>query len=84
MWNDRRLHTEYCQKKGRLMTAINPIGRENLQFRRQTTRYSKPKGSFSSNQGYLSVARDDQTGQFVSRQKLSPSTLDKLRKALRV
>ena len=46
---------------------INPIGRQNLQFRRKTTRYGKNKGSFSSNQGYLSVARDSKTGQFVSR-----------------
>ena len=55
------------------MLATNPIGRKNLQFRRATTRYSKPKGSFSSNQGYLSVARDTSTGKFVSRVKL-PTT----------
>ena len=55
------------------MTAINPIGRNNLQFRRQTTRYNKPKGSFSSNQGYLSVARDARTGRFVSRVKIKPT-----------
>ena len=66
------------------MAAMNPIGRENLQFRRQTTRYCKPKGSFSSNQGYLSVARDTTNGQYVSRKKLSPSTMDKLRAALKV
>ena len=66
------------------MLATNPIGRQNLQFRRQTRRYGKTKGSFSSNQGYLSVARDAKTGQFVSRRKLTPSALDMLRAALKV
>ena len=61
------------------MTAINPIGRNNLQFRRQTTRYNKPKGSFSSNQGYLSVARDARTGRFVSRTDLTPSLMNHIR-----
>jgi hypothetical protein len=44
----------------------NPIGVENLQFRRTTSRY-KNKGTFSSNKGYLSVSRDAYSGQFVAR-----------------
>ncbi len=44
----------------------NPVGVENLQFRRTTGRY-KQKGTFSSNKGYLSVSRDEATGQFVRR-----------------
>ena len=44
----------------------NPIGVENLQFRRTTSRY-KNKGTFSSNKGYLSVSRDANSGQFVAR-----------------
>ena len=49
---------------------INPIGRKNLQFRRVTNRYGKPVGSFSTNQGYLSVSKDAMTGRFVSRPSL--------------
>ena len=44
----------------------NPIGVENLQFRRTTSRY-KNKGTFSSNKGYLLVSRDASNGQFVAR-----------------
>ena len=44
----------------------NPIGVENLQFRRTTSRY-KQKGTFSSNKGYLSVSRDANSGRFVAR-----------------
>ena len=44
----------------------NPVGVENLQFRRTTGRY-KQKGIFSSNKGYLSVSRDAGSGQFVAR-----------------
>ena len=44
----------------------NPIGVENLQFRRTTSRY-KNQGTFSSNKGYLSVSRDASSGQFVAR-----------------
>lgn len=49
--------------------AVNPIGRQKLQFRRSTTRYGS-KGTFSGNQGYLSVAREVSTGMFVSRKSL--------------
>jgi len=66
------------------MTTINPIGRKNLQFRRVTKRYGKPVGSFSSQQGYLSVARDVETGQFVSRSKLSTSTVDRIRNVIKL
>tara|TARA_R110000765_G_scaffold107150_1_gene197901 strand:+ start:629 stop:835 length:207 start_codon:yes stop_codon:yes gene_type:complete len=52
------------------ISAINPIGRQRLIFRRSTTRYGFGKGTFSSNQGYLSVARDANSGQFVSRELL--------------
>ena len=52
------------------VSAINPIGRQRLIFRRSTTRYGFGKGTFSSNQGYLSVARDASSGQFVSRKLL--------------
>jgi hypothetical protein len=52
------------------VSAINPIGRQRLIFRRTTKRYGFGKGTFSSNQGYLSVARDETTGQFVSRELL--------------
>ena len=34
----------------------NPIGLENLQFRRTTSRY-KRKGTFSNNKGYMMVSR---------------------------
>jgi hypothetical protein len=44
----------------------NPVGVENLQFRRTTGRY-KQKGTFSSNEGYQSVSRDANSGQFVAR-----------------
>ena len=44
----------------------NPVGVENLQFRRTTGRY-KQKGTFSYNKGYLSVSRDANSGQFVAR-----------------
>lgn len=37
-----------------------------LQFRRVTARYGKPKGSFSSNYGYIRSHRDPITGRFVS------------------
>ena len=37
-----------------------------LQFRRVTARYGKPKGSFSSNLGYIRVRRDSDSGRFVS------------------
>ena len=45
---------------------MRPIGKNNLLFRRTTSRYAK-KGTISNNTGYLSVARDTSTGQFVSR-----------------
>ena len=44
----------------------NPVGLNNLQFRRTTSRY-KRKGTFSNNKGYLMVSRDEATGQFVKR-----------------
>jgi hypothetical protein len=43
-----------------------PIGKQNLLFRRTTNRYAK-KGTISSNQGYISVARNTKTGQFAKR-----------------
>ena len=51
------------------MTASNPLGSKNLFFRRTTSRYAK-KGTISSNRGYMRIARDLQTGRFVSRTKL--------------
>ena len=45
---------------------FRPIGKNNLIFRRTTNRYAK-KGTFSSNMGYISIARNTTTGQFVSR-----------------
>ena len=55
----------------------NPIGVDNLQFRRTTSRY-KRKGTFSSNKGYLQVSRaltdcvingkEYKAGNFVPRQ----------------
>lgn len=47
---------------------VNPIGRKNLQFRRTTNRWGK-LGTFSNNQGYLSVSRDADTGKFLPRVK---------------
>ena len=44
----------------------NPVGLNNLQFRRTTSRY-KRKGTFSNNKGYLMVSRDEATGQFGKR-----------------
>lgn len=49
-------------------TIVNPIGRKNLQFRRTTNRWGK-LGTFSNNQGYLSVSRDADTGKFLPRVK---------------
>lgn len=43
--------------------AVKP---RQLQFRRTTARYGKPKGSFSSNLGYIRARRDATTGRFVS------------------
>lgn len=37
----------------------------DVQFRRTTGRYAQ-KGSFSTNKGYLKVARDQATGKFTS------------------
>ena len=48
---------------------VKPIGKTNLLFRRTTNRYAK-KGTISSNQGYISVARDTDTGRFTSRKSL--------------
>ena len=45
---------------------VNPIGSKGLQFRRSTNRYAN-KGSFSSNRGYLQVARDSASGKFIPR-----------------
>lgn len=47
---------------------VNPIGRKNLQFRRTTNRWGK-LGTFSNNQGYLSVSRDASSGKFLPRVK---------------
>lgn len=44
----------------------NPVGVENLQFRRTTSRY-KRSGTWANNKGYLSVSRDASSGQFVKR-----------------
>ena len=44
----------------------NPIGSENLLFRRTTNRYAQ-KGTISANHGYLKVSRDAKTGKFISR-----------------
>ena len=57
-------------KKSVKIVAVNPIGSQRLQFRRTTARYNQ-KGSFSSNRGYLSVARDVSNGQFVARKHLA-------------
>ena len=53
------------------MKIVNPIGRKKLMFFRSTDRYGKRKGTASKNQGYLSVARDANTGRFVSRKQLT-------------
>ncbi len=48
---------------------VNPIGSQNLLFRRTTDRYAA-KGTISSNRGYLKVSRSTAPktrGQFVSR-----------------
>jgi len=44
----------------------NPIGIDNLLFRRITSRY-KRKGTVSNNKGFLQVSRDAVTGRFVTR-----------------
>ena len=48
---------------------LKPIGKGNMLFRRTTARYAR-KGTLSNNTGYLSIARDTNTGQFVSRNSL--------------
>jgi len=53
-------------------------------FRRTTKRYGKPVGSWSHLQGYLSVARDIESGKFVSRTKLSVTTVDRLRNVIKL
>ena len=55
------------------MTTVNPIGRQNLMFRRTTKRYGKPIGSWSNLQG-----------KFVSRTKLSIATVDRLRNVIKL
>ena len=45
--------------------TITIVTRQQVQFRRTTNRFAR-KGTFSSNQGYLAVARDV-TGKFVSK-----------------
>ena len=55
-------------QKGKTMVNNKPIGKQNLLFRRTTNRYAK-KGTISSNQGYINVARDTKTGQFAPRTK---------------
>ena len=37
----------------------------DVQFRRSTSRYAR-KGTFSTNKGYLKVARDQASGKFIS------------------
>ena len=44
----------------------NPVGLDNIQFRRTTGRY-KQKGTLSNNKGYLMVSRDEASGKFVKR-----------------
>ena len=63
----KKVYTMLKSKTHAARIIVNPIGRENLQFRRKTNRYGKPVGTFSSNQGYLSVSKDANTGRFVSR-----------------
>jgi hypothetical protein len=68
---------KFCimQKSIAAKIIVNPIGRKNLQFRRTTNEFG-PKGSFSSNQGYLSVSRlaagspNGTGGNFCSRPKV--------------
>lgn len=55
------LHTIFAPKH-------NVMDETDLLFRRKTNRYA-PKGTISSNKGYLKVARDNATGQFVSMDK---------------
>ena len=49
-----------------LNILTNPIGDENILFRRTTHRYGQ-KGSFSDNLGYWKVSRDATTGRFTKR-----------------
>ena len=58
-----------AQKGNQMLINLKPIGKGNMLFRRSTNRYAK-KGTISNNTGYLSVARDMTTGQFVSRNSL--------------
>ncbi len=46
---------------------VNPIGSQNLMFRRTTKRYGKRPGTLSSNRGFLKISRDSKTGRFVAR-----------------
>jgi hypothetical protein len=67
---------KFCimQKSIAAKIIVNPIGRQNLQFRRTTNEFG-PKGSWSNNQGYLSVSRlaagspNGTGGNFCSRPK---------------
>jgi len=49
---------------------VNPIGSQNLMFRRTTNRYGKRIGTLSSNRGYLKISRSiapKTRGQFAPR-----------------
>ena len=49
---------------------VNPIGSQNLMFRRTTNRYGKRAGTLSSNRGYLKISRitaPKTRGQFTKR-----------------
>jgi len=49
---------------------VNPIGSQNLMFRRTTNRYGKRIGTLSSNRGFLKISRSmapGTRGQFAPR-----------------
>jgi len=49
-----------------MQKTITIVDRKLVQFRRKTARYNKPVGTFSTNQGYLAVARGYK-GKFITK-----------------
>ena len=57
---------DFITKPSKPAVIVNPIGSENLMFRRTTNRYSR-KGTWSKNRGYLKVSRVLKSGRFTER-----------------
>ena len=54
------------ERTNTMQKTITIVDRKLVQFRRKTARYNKPVGTFSTNQGYLAVARGNK-GKFITK-----------------